>query len=537
MTRWRAAAGLLLLLLAGVPLLVPLLEWVRQGVAAWDSADLARLVHLYRQTLLLVGGVLFLALPAGVYLAVLAFRASWPGRRLFVVVCGLMLFVPLSVQVSAWQGLLGSDGLFAPLWWGASPGRPWTSGLPPAIWVHALAALPWVIFLVGLSMTWVERELEEEGLLCGPPAWVVWRLTLPRCKSAILLAAVWVALQTAGEIAVTDMLQVSTVAEEVHTQFTLGEDAALARSVTGALPLLCLAWLALCWLGPRVEAVLPPLTSSWLEPRLLPFGPWFRMIGAVVAAGAALLLAAPLGSLLWKLGQTGHPPTWVASNAWQFFANEVRVSGWHTVSNVLLAGAVGTGVSVAAWLLCWLAVDSPGFRRLVFAVAALSWTLPGPIIGIGLKATIQQLVEWLPGGALDQALYRGPSPLPLAWAWTIRSLPYALALLWPVVRLVPRESIEATRLEGPSRLREFWVAIVPVTRRAVVVCAIAMTALALAEVAASTRVDTPGWESYATLLFNRMHYGVDNSVAALALLLLAVVGLAALIVVSLRRRR
>jgi len=38
-------------------------------------------------------------------------------------------------------------------------------------------------------------------------------------------------------------------------------------------------------------------------------------------------------------------------------------------------------------------------------------------------------------------------------------------------------------------------------------------------------VETPGWETFAKLLFDRMHYGVDTNVAALALVLLAGIGM------------
>jgi iron(III) transport system permease protein len=520
MTRWRGGAALALALVVGAPLLLPLLDTALAGMTGWTRADLVRLVSLYAQTLSLVGGVLLIALPLGTVLGLLAFRTQWPGRKAFVALTALLLFVPPSIQVSAWQTLLGSDGLLPQLWWGTSAGRPWTSGLGPAIWIHALAALPWAIFLVGLAARRVERELEEEGLLYNPPLWVLWHITLPRCRAAILFAGVWIALQAAGDITVTDMLQVSTIAEEVYTQFTLGENEAAARSVAAGLPLLLAAWLALCWYAPRLDAGLPVLATHWREPLRLPLGPAGR-IGCVIAAALVLaVLAAPLASLVWRLGQAGHPPRWVAGDALRFLGSELRLNGWHTFNNLVLALAVGAVVSVAAWVCCWLARESPWFRRLLFGIAVLAWTLPGPVIGASLKSSIGFIVAWFPDGVIEAALYRGPSPLPLSWAWGVRTFPCAVALLWPVVRLVPREAFESLRLESPSGWREFRLGVVPQTWRAAVVCGVAVAALSLAEVAASGRVDTPGWESYSKLLFGRMHYGVENSVAGLGLVLL-----------------
>jgi ABC-type spermidine/putrescine transport system permease subunit II len=297
--------------------------------------------------------------------------------------------------------------------------------------------------------------------------------------------------------------------------------------VTAALPLLALAWLAAAWLGPRLDAVAPPLAARWLEPRPLPWAPAARGAGVVLSLGVLALVALPLASLADKVGRAGWPPAWSAEVAWQFFGNEARLHGADTLANAVLAALVAAAVSFLAWLACWLAQQSAPLRRLLFAIVALSWALPGPIIGIGLKTSIAWIVDRFPGGVVEQVFYQGPSPLPLAWAWGVRFFPFAAALLWPVVRLTPRESIEALRLESGSPWREFWVGFVPHTWRAYVLAALALTALSLAEVAASVRVDTPGWESYSKLLFDRMHYGVENNVAALALVLLLIVGAAA----------
>ncbi len=67
------------------------------------------------------------------------------------------------------------------------------------------------------------------------------------------------------------------------------------------------------------------------------------------------------------------------------------------------------------------------------------------------------------------------------------------------------------------------------TRRAAALIALAVSALALGELAAAGRVETPQWECFARLLFDRMHYGAASDVAALSLLLLLAVGSVALL--------
>jgi len=535
LTSWRWAAALGLLLVVGAPLFLPLAELAAHGSGAWTADDWDRLGHLFQQTILLVGGTLALALPVGAGLAIALFRTNLAARRFLLGCTCVMLFVPLPMITSAWQGFLGSDGWLHLALWGENVGRPWTTGMGPAIWVHFLAGLPWVVFFVGLGLTWVERELEEEGLLLGPPWWVLLRITLPRCRGAIMFAAVWLALQTAGEIGVTDMMLVSTFAEETQNQFVTGGRDGVARSVLAALPLVLATWGLLAWYVPRLERNLPLLQLRLAEPRQFSWGSWRWPIGLLCTAAIMLLFGLPLLSLLWKLGQTGFPPHWSASNGWNHFEKSLRTDSGAVWKSLLLAGGVGASISLFALLLCWLADESRWFRRLLIAVLTLAWALPGPIIGIGLKDSIQAIVEWRPDGWLAHALYWEPSPLPLAWADVVRFLPFAVAMLWPVVRLVPREPREAARLEGQGPWREFWAVTWPLTRRSVFWCAVLVAALCLGEVAAAARVETPGWESYTKLLFDRMHNGVENSVAALSLLLLAAIILSVAVIFVGRR--
>src|SRR5262249_46273097 len=157
---------------------------------------------------------------------------------------------------SAWQATLGTSG-WLPLvaWRTPEIGPPWAQGLSAAIWVHAVAGLPWVIVLVGQGLTWIERELEEDALPILPAWRVLLQITLPRCRAAIGAAALWVALQTATEITVTDMMQVRTFAEEVYTQFVrpeldptaLDQRDVLARAVAVSVPALVLALALVLW--------------------------------------------------------------------------------------------------------------------------------------------------------------------------------------------------------------------------------------------------------------------------------------------------
>src|SRR5205807_1242655 len=102
-----------------------------------------------------------------------------------------------------------------------------------------------------------------------------------------------------------------------------------------------------------------------------------------------------------------------------------------------------------------------------------------------------------------------------------------VAVLWPVVRLLPRELLEAARVDGARPHQELWYLIVPLTAPVCLRAALAVAILSLGELGAGKLVATPGSQTFAHEVFTQMHYGVTNDLAALCLVLLGVVVLGA----------
>jgi ABC-type Fe3+ transport system permease subunit len=345
----RAIYALGLLVFVAVPLAMPFAELPQPSAWEWTHDDGVRLMHLGLNTLALTIGTVALSLPLGACLAVLLFRTSFFGRHLFLFLLALALFVPLPIVVSSWQGFFGSDGWLPVSIWRGSEYRPWVTGMGPAIWISVLAATPWVAFIVGLGLTWVEPELEDEAAQIVGPWRVLFLVTIPRVRASVLAAALFVILQTAGEVSVTDMMLVSTLAEEVRTQFALGDRAATARTVILSLPILLGVWGAVLATLVRLERTLPPLMPATRKHRSLELGwPGVRCV-AVVALLA--ILAVPLIGIVWKLGLSGQPRAWYSETAWHFLQNEARVNGRNLFSSLLTslaAGVLTAGLGVAA---------------------------------------------------------------------------------------------------------------------------------------------------------------------------------------------
>jgi iron(III) transport system permease protein len=252
-----------------------------------------------------------------------------------------------------------------------------------------------------------------------------------------------------------------------------------------------------------------------------------------VWAAVGLFAGLPLAALAWKAGGGGTPAGWTAAG----FVSQVRTvlaaDGRTLAGSLAAALGVGLVAGLLAWPACWLAGSSRWFTRFLFGLCVVLWLTPGPVVGFGLLEVIDRVVTaeaWV----LDQfglsptfpplrsALYDQPSAVPAAWAGVVRLFPVAVVVLWPAVRAVPRELLDAAKLDGFGPAGQWRLAVGPLTWPAFVRAVFGVSALALGEVSAGKVVNPPGYMTYVHRLFDQMHYGAESTVAALALVQITV---------------
>ena len=504
----RAVLPVLLAALVATPLLVPLAELARRpdGWAALREAP--RVATLAGNTLALAAGAVLLAVPLGVLAAVAVERGGVPGRAALGVLLVVGALTPLPVYAAGWQAAAGAAGLPDVGGW-----RPWREGLLPAAWVHGVAGVPWVALFVALALRTADPRLEDNALLAGGRR-AVWRGVLwPRVRVAAAAGACWVAVQALTESAVTDVMMVRTFAEEVYFQL-VGNPAGVSAAVAVTLPVWAVA-AAVAALALRRGAAAG--AGAVLAPRGAPTrGPVWVALAAWLAA--AVLVGVPVVALAGRVGDAG------------LFARVARTHGL-VLAESILWGAVAGGVAAALALAAsWRARDSRRWAGFLIALTAVAWVTPAPLAGLGLKTLVGRLVSAEdavlgPDAAfapVRSLLYDQPSPLPEVWVHVLRFFPLAVAVVWPAVRAVPRELIDAAVLDGGPRAA--WRAAVwPGVRGAVGVAVVAVAMLSAGEVVAAKLVQPPGRHGFAQQLFDAMHYGADATVAAMCLLQLAAV--------------
>ena len=500
---WRWFAWLTALAAAGVTLLL--------------LAGDARTRVLATNTILLAGVTATASVVLGAPLAFLIARTDIAGRRTAGVALLALLFMPLYLQAAAWLAGFGVQGWYTL----AVGGPPLLAAWRGAIAIHTLAAIPWVVLIVGVGLRLAEPELEEEALLDGTPPQVFRRVTLRRASESLVVAFIFVAVATAGEMTVTDLFQIRTYAEEIYTQFALGDT--LETATWNLLPsVVATAWVIAAGLF-VVGRLIPPDRHATPRPaRLFRLGRW-RVAASTAALGVVgLLVAVPAGSLMVQAGRVVTRSADGFVRGWSFeqclamvFGSPLRFArefGW-----TLAVGALAATTAVAIGLpLAWNARRGGWRAAPAWLTVAVCLAIPGPLVGLGLIAVFNASafppLNWL----YDHSI------APIWIAQTIRALPLATLVLWYALRTVGSDVLASATLDGASAVTRFFRIVLPQRVPAVAAAWLVAFAIAAGELDASILVVPPGVITLPIQVFGLIHYGVDDRVAGISLAVMAI---------------
>lgn len=492
------------------------LDRVGSGMMLRESEGMARPLRLAIETASLVATTEILVLPFGIALAFLLFRTDLWGRGLLVAVMGLSAFVPLPLHATTWLGAFGNVGRAQ-----AFGVQPLLVGLRGAAFVHAMAALPWVVLIVAIGLSAVEPELEESALLDYGRVRVLLRVTLRRALGTIAAAALATAVLTAGDMTVTDLLQVRTYAEEVYLQYSLGRGPGAAAMVA-VPPLLVLGLLILITARGLRRFDPARLVSSFHRARPWALGRWRAPCGLVLIALIGNAIALPLYSLVWRAGRVGgratlgQPPAWSLlglSGTLSYAAAEI----WEPLKASLLLTAVAATVTVVlACSLAWTSRRSIAWRIVTLGLLTLTLAAPGPVAGMALVLAYR---AW-------PTIY--DSPAMIVMAETLRTLPYSLLIIWPFLRSFPQDYLDAGSLDGIGPSGRLLRVVFPLSRRPILAAWAIAFAIGLSELPATNLATPPGTQPMSVFIWGLLHTGVESHLAGVALIMLMVVAAAGL---------
>lgn len=469
-----------------------------------------------------------IAIPIGSLIAWVCLGDGLISRMLLIATCALLL-VPLFIHVSGWDAAFGKLG-----WLTTTQGQaliPLVSGWTAAVWIHGIAAAPQVavIFLIGLSSG--GRVFEEQALLDTSKAGVFWGVTFKRLAPLVLLSVLWVVISCAREIAVTDLYQIGTLAEQIYLGYSLGLNAApgtwtpeqllnagtVGSGFTIAL-IACLSGLALILFFRLTDL---EYESSSIRPnRSRSTNSIKNIIGVVLMS---LMVVIPIGNVILRACFFVQPvdgvPTQGYSIGQMFRALRRSSIDYHDefIWSFLIALVSSSLIMVLATSFASAARRSRSIQFVFALTMAVCCALPGPFIGTtisGLFATVPNpSLYWL----YNYTIF-APVLANVIFCWPVGAL-----IVWFVFRKIPQDTLESSSVDGAGRLSRFIQFGLISNLPAIAGCWILSFAFCFGELSASQIVRPAGIDTVPRKMLGDLHAGVDELTAGITLIMAAMI--------------
>jgi iron(III) transport system permease protein len=475
-------------------------------------------------------GAVVIAVPIGTLLAILLTRFDLAGRGFAAAGVGVLLFLPLYVQLSGWDAALGKLGWYS--LWKLSLADPFLAGMRGAIFVHAMAATPWVVLLVGIGLLQVDPAQEEAALLVAPPRIVLWRITLPLTLPFIVAAAIWTIVSTTSEMTVTNIYLINphewTFTERFYMRIASQDTASAAiAALPGILGLTLVLTLTFLIFSRLVNKHVMPMQSRTMT---FSAGGWRMSATALMWLLVIVLLGVPIASLVSKAGFVVLGDGEARIRSWSAEACLHEVAAVPQRFSAEIQGTIAVAVSAAsaallvAGAIAWRARRGGWQAAPAIILAVLGLAIPGPLVG----ATLIQLLNHdlppaisLPDGQKSWLLFLyDNTPLAPIIAQAIRALPLTIMLLWHSFATLSDDVLAAAALDGLSPWRVFWRIAVPQRWRAILASWVAAFSAAAGDLAWSHLVTPPGLDLLSRRVFGLVHSGVEEQVAAISLVVI-----------------
>ncbi|MBI2944573.1 MAG: iron ABC transporter permease [Candidatus Wallbacteria bacterium] len=508
----RAWGRLVVLALLAAWIAWPLVGFLGQAAGGTDGPGLGafgrvfgegRPLMVLKNTVAVALPASLMALAAGGLAGGLLARARVPWPRVWLAGLAAGAALPPYLVGVAWQ-VVSAPG--APLAGALAVEGTWGAASVLASWLAPVVALVAVA-----TFSAAGYDAEEAALMARGPWGALGSVTLPLAAPGLASAWALAFVLAAVNYSVADLACVHVYPVEIFTRFSAYHDVGAAAAASVPLAgLLAAAWglarlarprgapsgLRLgSALGRRVE----PRTSGWVDALAL------AVLALVVAWNPGL----PLAAFVWKAGGPAR-----YTDALGAAGEDMVFSGWTALLTALLVT-----VSALAVVAARLRHGRGLLGELCGRLAYLSFFVPPSVLGIAL-------VEQWSGWSWAEPLYG--TALGLAVGLAARVLPVGVKVLETVFERLDPELEEAAWACGVSPAQSLYGILLPLLLPAMGAVAVLGALLSLGEVDLAVLLTPPGQAPVMVRIFNFLHYGMDETLAACCALMVLAVGAGAL---------
>ncbi len=480
-------AGLAFLLLGLAPIFVMAL---RVDPGDFDTLLIERTLALLGRTLLLGVTASAVAVVLGAPFGFLVARTDLPGAA-FLRPLGIvpLLLPPLFIAIT-WTALTE------------------VRGAPATIMILGANTFPIVAFFTAMAFERIDARREEAALLVGGLRAVL-KVELPLVLPAVLCGACLAFVFVINDFAVPDYIssvgtKFNVYADEVFASWKVDERT--GRAVVSGLPLLGLTLIFLLpALALRRRGALATLEGGFKKAAPLRLGKarWPAFIFCAALVGITCFV--PISRLIFEAG--GGPRGWSQENVHSAFARALELSRSDLANSLMYSAAAGLVAVPIALVLGHLSERARG-GRLLELIFVLPIAVPAILLGIGEIALWNHgpTAELYNSGALVVMLYAG------------RFLPLPLLVISGAVAALGPKLEEAAQLSGAGPTKRLTRIVAPALLPSLIGSWALVFVLAMRELDGAILVPAAN-HTVIFRVFNQIHFGRDDFVAALCLLI------------------
>jgi iron(III) transport system permease protein len=418
-----------------------------------------------------------------------------------------LALIPAYVHAMSWSSAVA-------LWVSATSGlgtsQRMLEGPLASWWVQVMALAPISVGLAVVGFAAIDQRLLDAARVVEDDDTVFRRIVLPLAAPSLLGGGTICALLSLADYSVPTLFQMPVYSLEIFAEFSASGRS--DRALLLAVPLVVISALgvALGWAGLRGAALRRPRSSS----RNLPPFSLSSALRTLQWMGLSVFLISALVPLASMIGQV---------HAWPTFGRAVADAREELTFTLLASmGAALLSVPLAACLARELSLPGRG-QGIWWLALGLLVAMPGPLVGIAL------VTLW--NRSLPVEVYG--TGMMVVLASVVRFLPFAAIIILAQLRRLDPLLLDAARILQRDWLQTTREVAIPLLLPGLLASAFLTFALAAGELGATLLVAPPGQATLTMRVFNLLHYGATESVAALALMVTATALVTGAIVVRL----
>lgn len=369
-----------------------------------------------------------------------------------------------------------------------------------AIFIYACSLFPLATLIISNGFSSIDREKEEVALLGSNKLNVLRRITLPLIYPHILVSFFIVFVLSLTNFEVCDTLRLPVYPLEIFINFSAFYDDQMA--VLLAFPLIIITSLLLFIISLKMKGKsFSMLENGNRESFVFNLSGFKYLASGLCFLFFTLVVVLPLILLALKVPITSY---------WGYLLKnrEVFIRTW-TVA--IFASLI---ITLVSYFICRVIIRSKGWMRPFFDILTLlPLGIPSIIVGISL-IKMWNRPYW-------EVIYSSPIILVIGSLVTLS--PFIIRVMYPAIHRIDKQLEEAASLsEKPFYFKILFIDL-PLALPGLLSGFIISFVLFIGNIGVALLITPPGESTVPITIYNYMHYGSQEAVYALSILLLIIV--------------